>query len=168
MWTPSPCLLLQTPTGKATGFFLIVLQFTEKSAEHMLGGRPFLFSSTILSMGWCWFGSWWPSALWGPGLPSIQRSLDGLFSGQCKFFVSVPWYFVTWGSNKSESVISSSSVPWTSGVSIHFCIWFQFHTSGETYLLTFLGYIYEPRLGIEKQSTLFQTFCILSIVPIFP
>ena len=48
-----PLLLLQMPTGKALGFFPIVPQFTEKSIEHMLGGRPFLFSSIILSMGRC-------------------------------------------------------------------------------------------------------------------
>ena len=48
-----PLLLLQTPTGKASGFFPIVPQFIEKSAEHMLGGRPFLFSGIILSMGQC-------------------------------------------------------------------------------------------------------------------
>ena len=54
----------------------------------------FLFSGTILSMGRCWFSSRWPLALWGPGLPSIQRSLDGLISSKCKFFVSVLWYFL--------------------------------------------------------------------------
>ena len=48
-----PLVALQTPTGKASGFFPIVPQFTKKSAEHMLGGRPFLFSGTILSMGRC-------------------------------------------------------------------------------------------------------------------
>ena len=33
--------------------FSIVPQFIEKSTEHMLGGRPFFFSGTILSMGRC-------------------------------------------------------------------------------------------------------------------
>ena len=31
----------------------IVPQFTEKSAGHRLGGRPFFFYDTILSMGRC-------------------------------------------------------------------------------------------------------------------
>ena len=132
MWTPSPCLLLQTPTGKATGFFPIVPQFTKKSVEHLLGGWPFLFSGTILSTGRCWLGSRWPSALWGPKLPSIQISLDGLISGQCKFFVSIPRYFVIWGSNKFESVIPSLSVPWISRVLIRYRFWFQFHTPGQS------------------------------------
>jgi len=48
-----PLLLLQTPTRKTLGFFPIVSQFTKKSAGHMLGGRPFFFSGTILSMGRC-------------------------------------------------------------------------------------------------------------------
>ena len=46
-----PLLLLQTPIGKASGFFPIVPQFIEKSVEHMLGGRPFFFSGIILLMG---------------------------------------------------------------------------------------------------------------------
>ena len=53
MWTPSPCCSSKRPPGKASGSFPIVPQFTEKSAGHMLGGRPFFFSSTILSMGRC-------------------------------------------------------------------------------------------------------------------
>ena len=76
----------------------------------------FLFLGTILSTGQCRFVSRWPSALWGSGLPSIQRSLDRLISGQRKFFVSVPRYFVIWGSNKFESVIYLLSVPWILGV----------------------------------------------------
>ena len=57
-----PLLLLQTPTGKASGFFPIVPQFIEKFAEHMLGGRPFFFSGTILSMGQCdsIYNEFWP------------------------------------------------------------------------------------------------------------
>ena len=49
--------------------------------------------------------------MWVPRLPSIQRSLGRLISGQCKFFISVPRYFVIWGSNKFESIISCFSSP---------------------------------------------------------
>ena len=104
-----------------------------------------------------WLGLWWPSALWGFKLPSIQRSLGGLIAGQYKSFMSIPRYFVIWGSNKSESVISSLSIPWISGVLIHFRIWLQFHTPGEIYLLTFPGYIYGPRLWIGKHPASSQT-----------
>ena len=145
-----PLLLLQTPIGPTLGFFPKVPQFIEKSVEHMLGGRPFLFSGTILSTSWCWFGSRWPLALWGPKLASIQRNLDRLISSECKFFVSVPRYFVIWGSNNFKYVISLLSIPWISGVSIHFCFWFQFRTPGEIYLLAFPGYIYGPRPWIKK------------------
>ena len=48
-----PLLLLQTSIGKASGFFPIAPQFIKKSAEHMLGGRPFFFFGTISLMGWC-------------------------------------------------------------------------------------------------------------------
>ena len=142
MWTPSPCLFHWTPTGKATCFFPIVSRFTEKSAEHMLGGRFFLFSGTILSTGQCWFVSRRPSASWGPRLSSIQRSLDRLSSGQCKIFESISWYFVIWESNKFKYVIFLLSIPWITGVLFRFRFWFQIHTLGEIYLLAFLGYIY--------------------------
>ena len=52
-------------------------------------------------------------------------------------------------------------------MSFRLCFLFQFHTSGEIYLLAFLGYIYGPRLWIEQQPTSSQTFCTLSIVPAF-
>ena len=114
-----------------------------------------------------WLGLCWLSALWGFELPSIQRGLGGLIAGQCKSFVSIPWYFVTMGSSKSESVISSLSIPWIFRVSICFRIWLQFHTPDEIYLLAFPGYIYGPQLWIEKQPASSQTFCVLSIAPAF-
>ena len=113
-------------------------------------------------------GSQWVLALWRSGLPSIQRSLGGLISGQCKSFVSIPWYFVIMGSNKSEYVISSLFVPWISGVLIHFWFWFQFHTSIKIYLLAFSGYIYGLRLWIKKQPSSSQSFFVFSIFPVFP
>ena len=103
----------------------------------------FFFSGTILSMGQCRFISRWLSALWGPELPSIQRSLDRLISGQCKIFESVSHHFMIWGSNRFEYVISSLSVPWILGVSFHLLFQFQIHTHGEIYLLAFWDiYIY--------------------------
>ena len=101
--------------------------------------------SIFLSLGYnfidgpMWLGSQWISALWKFRLPSIQRSSGELIPVN----VSTPRYFVIWGSNKFESVISSLSVPWIFGVLTRFRFWFQFHTS---YLLSFLGYIYGLRL----------------------
>ena len=71
----------------------------------------FSFPITILLTGRCDLVYDDFSALWGFELPSIQRGLGGSVSGQCKFFISIPRYFVIWGSNKSESVISLLSVP---------------------------------------------------------
>ena len=53
MWTPFPCCSSKRSPRKALGSFPIVPQLTEESAEHMLSGRPFLFSGTILSIGRC-------------------------------------------------------------------------------------------------------------------
>ena len=142
MWTPFHCLIHWTPNGKAIGFFPIVSRFTEKLAECMLGGRFFLLSGTILSMDQCQFISRQPWPCGGSRLPSIQRSLDRLISGQCKIFESISRHFIIWGSNKFKSVISSLYVPWIPGVSFRLNFWFQIHTLGEIYLLAFLGYIY--------------------------
>ena len=167
MLTPSPCLLIQIPIGKAISFFPAVSSHQEISWASV---RQVVFSLLCYNFisGPMWLGLWWLLALWGFELPSIQRNLGGLIAGQCKSFISIPRYSVTWGSNKFEFVISSLSVLWILGASIHFCIWFQFHTSGETYLLAFLGYIYGPLLGIKKQLASSQTFHVLSIVPTFP
>jgi len=67
-----------------------------------------------------WLGSQWILAMWKLGLPLIKRSSGELFPGQCIH----PWYFVIWGSNKFESVISSLSVPWIPGVSFRLRFWF--------------------------------------------
>ena len=107
----------------SNGFLSHCFLVTEKSVGHLLSRRPFPFSWCNFINGPKWLGSWWPSALWGSRLPSIQRILGGLITGQRKPFVTIPRYFVIMGSNKSESVISSLSVPWISGVSIHLCIW---------------------------------------------
>ena len=48
-------------------------------------------------------------------------------------------------------------------MSIRFCFLFQFHTPGEIYLLTLLGYIYGPRLWIKKQPASSQTFHVFSV-----
>ena len=98
-----PLLLLQTPTGKASGFFPIVPQFIEKSIEHMLGGRPFFLSDITLLMGRCDLvhNEFRPC-----GDPDSLQSKDVLV-GQSLVNVSFPRYFAIWGSNKFESVISS-------------------------------------------------------------
>ena len=88
---------------------------------------------------------------------------SGLIAGQCKPFVSIPWYFVIMGSNKSEYVISSLSVPWISGVSIHFRIWLQFHNPDEIYLLTFPGYIYTGH-GCGSKNNLLHLKPFVSLV----
>ena len=45
---------------------------------HLLASRS-LFSPDATSIsGPIWLDPWWPSALWGSGLPSIQGSLSGL------------------------------------------------------------------------------------------
>ena len=165
MWTPCPCLFLQTPIGKATGFFPIISQFTEKSAGQLLGGWPFPFSGTILSTGQC---DSVHDDLRPCGDPDSLQSKEALMGWSLvNVNSSYPSYDIFWGSNKFESVISSSSVPWISRVSICFHFWFQFHTPGEIYLLAFPGYIYGPRLWIKQQLASSQTFCTLSIVPAF-
>jgi len=45
---------------------------------HHLSKWPFLYPDATSISEPIWRGPWWPSALWGSGLPSIQRSLSGL------------------------------------------------------------------------------------------
>ena len=59
---------------------------------HLFSRRPFLSPDATSISGPIWLSPWWPSALWGSGLPSIQGSLSGLIVGQCKPFVSIPRY----------------------------------------------------------------------------
>ena len=67
---------------ESLSFFPIVPQFIEKFAKHMLGGRPFFFSGTILSMGRCdsVHNDYQPC-----GDPDCLQSKEVLvgFSGQC-------------------------------------------------------------------------------------
>ena len=45
---------------------------------HLFSWRPFLSPNATSISRPIWLSPWWPSALWGSGLPSIQRSLSGL------------------------------------------------------------------------------------------
>ena len=78
--------------------------------------------------------------LTGFRLPSIQRSLDRLISGQSlnPFLI-----FCNFEEAMGPSLLSLRyPSPEFLGVSFSFCLRFQSHNFGESYLLTFLGYIY--------------------------
>ena len=48
---------------------------------HLFSRRPFLSPNATSIHGPIWLGPWWPLALWGSRLLSIQSSLSGLIVG---------------------------------------------------------------------------------------
>ena len=75
---------------ESLSFFPIVPQFIEKSTEHMLGGRPFLFSGTMSLMGRCdsVHNEFWSCE----DLDSLQSK--EVLVGSSLVNVSIPQYFV--------------------------------------------------------------------------
>ena len=85
-------------------------------------------------------------SLTGFKLPSIQRSLDRLISGQS---LNLFLIFRNFGDAMGPSLLSLRyPSPEFMGVPFCFRLRFPFHNFDESYLLTFLGYIYGPRLQI--------------------
>ena len=78
---------------------------------YLLVRRLFPFFGVILLMGRCDLVYDDPRPCGDPDFLQSKRSLGGLIFGPCKFFVSVPRCFVTWGSDKFESVTFPLFVP---------------------------------------------------------